>query len=628
MAPAEYFIDTTGADGAGLAMSGAFGSPTVDVSATLTVAVLAALPSGMHLIFVHGQDSVGNWGAFNFVVLNLEKSGPITKGTVIAPNPSSGAVDVQLSATADDSMTGGSNIAAAEYFIDVMGADGTGAPMAVNVPQPVASVTAVIPAATMAGLAEGVHVVHVHSQDAQGNWGMHAMADLLVDKTGPNSAAVTIRPNPNNGTQPYSANNPAIRVDATVSDPLAEGVNSNVAKAEGFLDVVGAPGTGFPLMARDGLFNNSTSENVYAYIPLTTVQALADGDHPVCIEGRDAAGNWGPVTCSTLTIDRAPPSVSGASASPNPTNGSVTVTLGATATDTGPAVTNIAAGEWFEGADPGRGRGNPMAAADGAFNSPTEGITAQLNVVTLGWAAGNHTVSLRAMDAAGNWSSVVTVVINVVLPNAIFADSFESGNFAAWSSAVGVATGTGPGISVTTAAKMTAIGTYGMQAVLAPNTPAFVTDTTPVLDPSYHARFYFNPNGALTGNNQQQTIFAGFNAAGTNIFSVEYRRQNARGGTYQVRATVARAGGTSATTWFTIANNTPHYIEIAWQSGASVPFRFYVDGSFRQALNNLNTSAYLLDFVRLGPQAGLTAAASGTQYFDAFASTRSTHIGP
>ncbi|MDI6858710.1 MAG: S8 family serine peptidase [Dehalococcoidia bacterium] len=204
----------------------------------------------------------------------------------------------------------------------------------------------------------------------------------------------------------------------------------------------------------------------------------------------------------------------------------------------------------------------------------------------------------------------------------VFADGFESGNFSAWTSAET----NGGDLSVSAEAAI--FGTKGMQAATSGTAAMYVTDGSPAAETSYHARFYFNPNGALTGNNQQQTIFAGFNAAGTNIFSVEYRRQNARGGTYQVRATVARAGGTSTTSWFTIANNTPHSIEIAWQSGASVPFRFYVDGSFRQSLNNLNTSAYLLDFVRLGPQAGLTASASGTQYFDAFVSTRFTHIGP
>jgi FtsP/CotA-like multicopper oxidase with cupredoxin domain len=624
---AEYFIDATGANGAGLAMTGAFGSPTVDVSATLTTADLAVLSSGAHIIYVHGQDANGNWGAFNFAVLNLETSGPMTTGVMLMPNPSNGSVDVQLSATADDSMSGGSNIMAAEYWIDMMGPDGTGTAMTVNLPQPIASITATIPAATVAALAEGVHMVHVHSQDAQGNWGMHAMADLLVDKSGPDSVSVTIRPNPNNGTVPFSLNNPTVRVEATVNDPLVAGTNSNVAKAEGFIDLVGAPGTGFPMMARDSTFN-SPSEAVYAQIPLSTVQALAEGDHPVCLRGLDAAGNWGAVSCATLTIDKTKPTVSGASASPNPTNGAVTVTLTAMATDTGATVSNIAAGEWFEGADPGAGMGRAMAAADGVFDSTSEGLTAQLNVVTLGWAAGNHTVSLRAKDAAGNWSTVATVVINVVLPNAIFSDSFESGNFAAWSSAVGVATGGGPGISVTTAAKMTAVGTLGMQALLAGNTPAFVTDTTPVLDPSYHARFYFNPNGALTGNNQQQTIFAGFNAAGTSIFSVQYRRQNAGGGTYQIRAVVTRAGGTTVTNWYTITNNAAHAVEIWWQSGASMPFRLYIDGSLRQTLNNLNTSAYLLDFVRLGPSAGLTAAASGTEYFDAFVSTRNTYIGP
>jgi len=167
-----------------------------------------------------------------------------------------------------------------------------------------------------------------------------------------------------------------------------------------------------------------------------------------------------------------------------------------------------------------------------------------------------------------------------------------------------------------------------MQARVNGNTPGYVTDGTPILDPSYHARFYFNPHGTTTGNVLQAvTIFAGQNAAGTNIFQVQYRRLNAGGGTYQVRLAVLRAGGTSTTNWYNITNNAWNAIEIAWQSGTNATASLYTNGTLRQSLTGLNTSAYLLDAVRLGPSAGLVAGASGTMYFDSFVSTRNTVIG-
>ena len=59
---ADYFIDTTGANGAGTALSGTFGSPTVSVSGTITASTFSALGQGTHTIYVQGEDAAGNWG--------------------------------------------------------------------------------------------------------------------------------------------------------------------------------------------------------------------------------------------------------------------------------------------------------------------------------------------------------------------------------------------------------------------------------------------------------------------------------------------------------------------------------------------------------------------------------------
>jgi hypothetical protein len=172
---------------------------------------------------------------------------------------------------------------------------------------------------------------------------------------------------------------------------------------------------------------------------------------------------------------------------------------------------------------------------------------------------------------------------------------------------------------------MTASGIYGMQAALGGGTaPGYVADGTPALEKSYHARFYFNPHSANPGAGQV-TIFSGLNAAGTTIFQVQFKRN---GSNYQVRGAVLGSGGTTYTNWFAVANNAAHPIEVAWQSGTSASFQFYTDGTLKQTLSALNTSAYVLDTVRLGASAGLVNAASGALYFDAFASTRTTVIGP
>jgi hypothetical protein len=263
----------------------------------------------------------------------------------------------------------------------------------------------------------------------------------------------------------------------------------------------------------------------------------------------------------------------------------------------------------------------------GAWGPSPVNVSATINVVTSGWAAGNHTLYVRVKDAAGNWSLTslsTSVTVNVVLPNAIFSDGFELGLAPPWTSV------TGANVSRTAAALRS--GSFGMQVAVTGNTPGYVTDGTPVLDASYRARFYFNPRG-LTGNNAQEVIFAGLNAANQTIFQVQFRRQNAGGGTYQVRAGALQNNGTTTFTgWVNITNNAFNRIEIQWAAGNPAQFRLWVGGapvgSPTATLNGLNTSAYRLDAVRLGPSAGLGAGTNGTPYFDDFVSTRSTYIGP
>ncbi|MFN8465930.1 MAG: multicopper oxidase domain-containing protein [Caldilineaceae bacterium] len=216
---AEYFVDTAGANGTGTALAGSYGSPTVTVNGTLSPATLAALASGSHTIYVHGQDALGNWGAFNFAVLTLDKSGPQTTGLALSANPTNGTVNVTLTGTANDSATGGSNAAAAEYFVGTPGTNGTGTPLALNTTSsPVASLSATIAAASINALPTGSYVLNVHSRDALGNWGAFTAINLNVDKTAPTVSGVTAKPNPTNGLISGSAAQPAVQVDATFVD--------------------------------------------------------------------------------------------------------------------------------------------------------------------------------------------------------------------------------------------------------------------------------------------------------------------------------------------------------------------------------------------------------------------------
>ncbi len=402
---AEYYLDTMA--GPATAMSpvdGAFDSTSESVTAAV------AVPSGNHILYVRGQDALGNWGDVSSThVSGGDGSGPATTFPALSPSPTNGSVPVALHATGDDSATGGSAITGAEYFIDTVGAEGTGSPMTVNTAAPVASLDATIPAATVLALSEGAHTVAIRAKDSTGTWGAVTTIGLAVDTTAPTAGGLSVLPSPNNGTLAYNAGTSAVRLFASsLTDSASAGVSSTVAGAEAFLDTVGANGTGIVLSASDGTFNSGT-EAGYTDIPLSTVVLLAEGGHTVLVHAKDAAGNWGPTTSTSLVIDKTKPVLSAVGVSPNPTQGARTVTLNATAGDTASAISRV---EWFTGTDPGQGNATAMTLTSTGPTSAT--ATATVNVESL--PEGTTTLNLRARDAAGNWTTTSTTTVTITAP--------------------------------------------------------------------------------------------------------------------------------------------------------------------------------------------------------------------
>ncbi|MCA9873224.1 MAG: hypothetical protein KC441_06205, partial [Anaerolineales bacterium] len=283
---------------------------------------------------------------------------------------------------------------------------GTAVAMNVGTAAPITSLDQTILAAVVNSLTEGVHSVSVRSQDAFGNWGAAAGADLVIDKAGPVTSGVSAAPNPNNGQQPINSGTPAVRVTATLNDTA-----SNIVAAEGFIDTEGTNSTGFVFAAADGQLD-SLSEVALSDIPLATINLLPAGNHTIYVHGKDAAGNWGATSSTILLIDKTAPTVSGTAAVPNPTAGSASVTLTATANDASTAVT---AAEWFTGADPGVGNGTAMTVS----GTGPWSLAATLNVSS--WPIGSYTLNVRARDAAGNWSALSSTVLVVSVPPVSFS---------------------------------------------------------------------------------------------------------------------------------------------------------------------------------------------------------------
>ena len=396
---AEYFIDTVGAGGSGTLLT-----------TPISVANLAVLSAGTHVVYVHGHNANG-WGPVASAPLNLDKAGPATSGLSLVPAISNGTGTVTLNASGSDAATGGANVTGGAYTID------GGAPGALLPSGPVAVATALKATIAVGALTEGTHVVSVTSTDFLFNSGPASTITLLVDKTGPvaTPGTTTASPNPSNGAIGVSSGVPAVRITSTFTDPL-----SNIAGAEGFIEGVGANGAGFVFTPSDGVWGPKVStgtnqDRVFADIPLATVAALSDGPHTISVHAKDAAGNWGALTTVTLTLDRTAPTVGAVTALPSPANNTAVV-VSAPATDGGVVVSNIGGGEFFIDTAGATGTGSAMTPAAASSNTTISGTIPAATVT--GMTVGSHTIFVHAKDAAGNWSSTVTgtLLIDRVAP--------------------------------------------------------------------------------------------------------------------------------------------------------------------------------------------------------------------
>lgn len=340
-----------------------------------------------------------------------DTAGPVASAASVAPSPTNGMANVALSATISDQSTGGANVTAAEYFIDTVGASGSGTAMDGTFGGASASVSASVSTATLATLASGNHTFYIHGQDSNGNWGPLVSAVLNLDKAGPPISGGALTPAYSNGAT-------SVDIQATASD-TASG-NGNVTNAEYFIGAPGADGSGTPL----ALNQVAPIASLTGTIPAVALGALADGAYTVNIHARDALGNWGAYSALTLLIDKSGPAgPTAVSASPNPNNGVTgynssvnALRFFATVSDAG---TPVAAAEGFIDTLGATGAGFPLQPVDGQFGGTSEAMYADIPLGTVSLLApGNHTLYVRGKDAAGNWgaTSSITLLIDKTAP--------------------------------------------------------------------------------------------------------------------------------------------------------------------------------------------------------------------
>ncbi|MEO8328880.1 MAG: hypothetical protein ABI586_02635, partial [Candidatus Nanopelagicales bacterium] len=120
----------------------------------------------------------------------------------------------------------------------------------------------------------------------------------------------------------------------------------------------------------------------------------------------EIAGGTPPPVCPPVC---APPTVDSLTLTPNPTAGGSSVALNGTASASDPA-DPVTAAEWFTGADPGNGLGDPVTVSGtGPFD-----LSATIDVSAL--PDGTYPISVRAMSAAGGWGATFTADLVVSHP--------------------------------------------------------------------------------------------------------------------------------------------------------------------------------------------------------------------
>jgi FtsP/CotA-like multicopper oxidase with cupredoxin domain len=325
-------------------------------------------------------------------------TGPLVTKVQLVPNPTAGGSGVTLSATIDDSLTGGLDVVAAEYYIDGAGLPGTGIPLVITTPAQTVTVSENIPAAALALLPSGYRVFYVRGQDSGGSWGPVGSGVLNLDKEGPAIIGMTLDPEPSNGSK-------SVLLLATGDDHA----NGNNGVVSGEYSIDGGPAAPMTLDAIGSPITAMT-----ATLPISTFQVMAEGLHPIAITAVDSLGNVGAAGIITLTLDQTGPATPTVTITPTllDLTEPLTVTvlrLDAVITDSlsaGVQSPLVNAEAFIDTVGP-EGTGFALFPSDGEFNTISEHAYFEIPISSFLYLGhGYHPIWVRGLDKAGNWGTV------------------------------------------------------------------------------------------------------------------------------------------------------------------------------------------------------------------------------
>ncbi len=231
-----------------------------------------------------------------------------------------------------------------------------------------------------------------------------------IDTTGPTTSGLTLTPNPSNGSVPVALSGDRQRR----RDRQQQHHGGRV-----------LPGRG-----RRASWRDRDADDPQHGLPDRQPQR----DHPGSghqqawsrSAAKDAAGNWGPFTTITLTVDGIGPDTTSITAKPSANNGSYgqssgnpSVRITATFNDAASGGSKIAAGEGFIDTAGANGTGFPFVATDGVFDERRRARLCRhpASDDQLAQLRQPH-IHVHGKDAAGNWGPIasLTYLIDRTVP--------------------------------------------------------------------------------------------------------------------------------------------------------------------------------------------------------------------
>ncbi|GAB5522067.1 MAG: hypothetical protein RhofKO_43180 [Rhodothermales bacterium] len=220
----------------------------------------------------------------------------------------------------------------------------------------------------------------------------------------------------------------------------------------------------------------------------------------------------------------------------------------------------------------------------------------------------------------------------------IFADGFESGNTSAWSSAVPEAASKSGAAqfadfsSLEVNANAAMSGAFGLQATVGNSGVAYLQDTTPSAETTYRARFQFDPNDVVLQAGETHRLFEAISGSGQRAVALTLRLN---GATYQIKMEYQDDAGTLLSTSFFDLLNAPNLLEVEFRAATAAganngQVHLYLNDTAAANDTSVDNDGVRVERARLGivEVASLSAATSGREFFDAFASFRTLRSAP